>query len=235
MTQRAEPLSIGKAKSMYEAPEHDRLIMSFRDDISAFNAVKVANIPGKGALNQKINAFLMKYLAKNGIETHFIEELNDHECYVSKLKMLPVEAVIRNIASGSFCKRFNIKQGTVLHTPIFELFLKSDALGDPLIRDEHAEYFEWASAQDIQQIKSLTFRINALLSELFRSAGMTLVDFKLEFGRLDGRLLLADEISPDGMRIWDAKTQEVLDKDRFRQDLGDVMTGYQKVADLLKI
>lgn len=233
--QRAEPLSVGKAKSMYEAPQSDRLIMSFRDDISAFNAVKVANIPGKGALNQKINAFLMQYLAKNGIETHFIEALNDHECYVSKLKMLPVEAVIRNIASGSFCKRFNVKQGTVLRSPIFELFLKSDALGDPMIRDEHAEYFEWASAQDIQQIKTLTFRVNALLSELFRNAGLTLVDFKLEFGRLDGRLILADEISPDGMRVWDSKTQEIYDKDRFRQDLGDVMTGYRKIAEMLGV
>lgn len=233
--QRAEPLSVGKAKTMYPAPQQDRLIMSFRDDISAFNAAKVANIPGKGAINQKINTFLMQFLEKNGIETHLIELINDHECYVSKLKMLPVEAVIRNIASGSFCKRFNVKQGTVLRSPIFELFLKSDALGDPLIRDEHAEYFEWATQQDIQQIKALTFRVNALLSELFRAAGLTLVDFKLEFGRLDGRLVLADEISPDGMRIWDSKTQEILDKDRFRQDLGDVMVGYQKVADHLGI
>lgn len=235
MMQRAEPLSIGKAKTMYPAPEQDRLIMSFRDDISAFNAVKVANIPGKGAINAKINAYLMHYLQKNGIETHLLETINDHECYVSKLKMLPVEAVIRNVASGSFCKRFNVKQGTVLRAPIFELFLKSDALGDPLIRDEHAEYFEWASAQDIQQIKALTFRVNALLSELLRGVGLTLVDFKLEFGRLDGRLVLADEISPDGMRVWDSKTQEVLDKDRFRHDLGDVMVGYRKIAQHLGI
>lgn len=232
---RPDPLSVGKAKTLYPDTENNRLIMSFRDDISAFNAEKVANIPGKGAINQKINAFLMDYLEKNGIETHYIEPLNEHECYVSKLKMLPVEAVMRNIASGSFCKRFNIKQGTVLRSPIFELFLKNDALGDPLIRDEHAEYFEWASAQDIQEIKSLTFRANALLSELFRSAGLMLVDFKLEFGRLDGRLVLADEISPDGMRIWDTKTQEILDKDRFRQDIGDVLEGYRKVADALGI
>jgi phosphoribosylaminoimidazole-succinocarboxamide synthase len=233
--QRAEALSVGKAKSMFPAPEHDRLIMSFRDDISAFNGVKLEVIPGKGAINQKINAFLMQYLEKNGIETHFIESINDHECYVSKLNMLPVEAVMRNVAAGSFCKRFNVKLGSVLHSPLFELFLKSDALGDPLIRDEHAEYFEWASLQDIQQIKTLTFRVNALLSELMRSAGLVLVDFKLEFGRLDGRLVLADEISPDGMRVWDAKTQEIYDKDRFRQDLGDVMTGYRKIAELLKI
>jgi phosphoribosylaminoimidazole-succinocarboxamide synthase len=164
-----------------------------------------------------------------------IEELNDHECTVHKLKMLPVEAVMRNVASGSFSKRFNIKQGTVLNAPIFELFLKSDPLGDPMIRDEHAEYFGWATADEIQGIKSLTFRVNALLSELFRTAGLTLVDFKLEFGKLDGRLVLADEISPDGMRIWDTKTGEIYDKDRFRQDLGDVMTGYRKVAEMLKI
>lgn len=235
MTQRAEPLSIGKAKTMYPAPEHDRLIMSFRDDISAFNGVKLESIAGKGAINLKICAFLMKFLQKNGIDTHFIEQINDHECTVSKLKMLPVEAVMRNVAAGSFCKRFNIKSGTVLRSPIFELFLKSDALGDPLIRDEHAEYFEWATAQDIQQIKALTFRVNALLSELLRGAGLTLVDFKLEFGRLDGRLVLADEISPDGMRVWDSKTQEVLDKDRFRHDLGDLMTGYRKIAEKLGI
>jgi phosphoribosylaminoimidazole-succinocarboxamide synthase len=233
--QRAEPLSVGKAKSMFPAPQHDRLIMSFRDDISAFNGVKLEVIPGKGAINQKINAFLMQYLSKNGIETHFIESINDHECTVSKLKMLPVEAVMRNVAAGSFCKRFNVKLGTELHSPLFELFLKSDALGDPLIRDEHAEYFDWASLQDIQQIKALTFRVNALLCELMRSAGLVLVDFKLEFGRLDGRMVLADEISPDGMRVWDAKTQEIYDKDRFRQDLGDVMTGYKKIAELLKI
>jgi phosphoribosylaminoimidazole-succinocarboxamide synthase len=231
--QRSNALSVGKAKTMYPAPENDRLIMSFRDDITAFNGVKSESIPGKGAINLRITAHLMRFLQKNGIETHLIDVLNDHECTVHKLKMLPVEAVMRNVAAGSFCKRFNIKLGTVLRAPIFELFLKDDALGDPLIRDEHAEYFEWATAQDVQQIKALTFRVNALLSELMRSVGLVLVDFKLEFGRLDGRLVLADEISPDGMRVWDAKTQEILDKDRFRQDLGDLMTGYRKIAEAL--
>lgn len=232
---KAEALTVGKAKSMFPAPEQDALVMSFRDDISAFNGVKLEVIPGKGAINQKINAFLMQYLAKNGIETHFIESINEHECLVSKLEMLPVEAVMRNVAAGGFCKRFDVKLGTILRTPLFELFLKSDPLGDPLIRDEHAEYFGWASLQDIQQIKALTFRVNALLSELFTAAGLILVDFKLEFGRKDGRLVLADEISPDGIRAWDAKTKEVYDKDRFRQDLGDVMTGYRKIAEMLKV
>lgn len=235
MTQQAEALSRGKAKSLYPADQPDLLIMEFRDDISAFNGEKTAEIPGKGAINMKINNFLMRFLEQNGIGTHFVESIDDNRCYVKKLDMLPVEAVIRNVAAGSFCKRFNLKPGSLLNPPVYELFLKDDDLGDPMIRDEHVLHFGWASADDLKQIKALTHRVNALLAELFNQAGLILVDFKLEFGRLNGRLVLADEISPDGCRIWDAKTQEVYDKDRFRKDLGDVMQGYKHISKVLGI
>jgi phosphoribosylaminoimidazole-succinocarboxamide synthase len=235
MIEKVKLLAKGKAKDMYTSTDPNALVMVFRDDISAFNAEKVATLTGKGAVNQAINASLMQYLESKGIKTHFIRSLNERECLVHKLDMLPVECVIRNISAGSYAKRFGIETGKELGSSIFELFYKNDALGDPMIRDEHAIYFGWATEQDIAQMKHLSFRINALLSEYFHEHGLTLVDFKLEFGRLNGELVLADEISPDGCRIWDSSTQTILDKDRFRKDLGDVVEGYQKVAKKLHI
>jgi phosphoribosylaminoimidazole-succinocarboxamide synthase len=230
MVKKKSVLSEGKAKTMHLSDQADVLIMEFRDDITAFNAEKMETIAGKGALNHKINQHLMGFLEQNSIKTCYLEKIDDNHCLVKKLDMIPLECVARNVAAGSFAKRFGLESGTPLKTPIFELFLKDDALGDPMIRDEHAIYFAWATEAEIAKLKALTLRVNALLHEKFYQAGMLLVDFKLEFGREGDDFILADELSPDGCRIWDIKSKEVLDKDRFRKDLGDVMQGYKKVA-----
>lgn len=235
MVEKKKVLSKGKAKSMYTTEQDDVLIMEFRDDITAFNAEKMETIEGKGALNHKINEYLMAFLEEHSIKTCYLEKLDDNHALVKKLDMVKLECIARNVAAGSFAKRFGLESGTPLKRPVFELFLKDDALGDPMIRDDHAVYFEWATEEDIARLKAITLRVNALLYEKFHQAGMTLVDFKLEFGREGDNFVLADELSPDGCRIWDSKTKEVLDKDRFRKDLGDVMTGYQQVADRLGV
>lgn len=235
MAEKKSVLSEGKAKTMHLTDVDNALIMEFRDDITAFNAEKMDTIKGKGALNHKINKHLMSFLEGHDVKTCYLEQIDDNHCLVKKLKMIPLECIARNVASGSFAKRFGLENGTPLKMPVFELFLKDDTLGDPMIRDEHAIYFGWATAEDIAKLKALTLRINALLYEKFHQAGMLLVDFKLEFGREGDSFILGDELSPDGCRIWDIKTKEVLDKDRFRKDLGDVMTGYKNVAKRLGI
>jgi phosphoribosylaminoimidazole-succinocarboxamide synthase len=224
-------ISSGKSKSLYTTQDSQKLVMEFRNDISAFNAQKLDNLAGKGQVNNDINTYLMEYLEKNGIATHLIERNGEMEAVVKNLKIIPLEAVVRNYAAGSLCKRYGIEKGMALTPPLFEFFLKDDALGDPLLRDEHILSFGFATKQDMDEIRDLSLKVNDLLVPLFEKAGFLLVDFKLEFGRdKDGQLLLADELSPDGCRIWDANTREIFDKDRFRQDLGQVVEHYQEIA-----
>lgn len=230
---RLKLLSQGKAKDMYTSDQPGQLIMVFRDDMTAFNGEKKQAFEGKGAINHRISQYLMHYLETMGIKTHYRSKIDETQCLVSALKMLPVECVIRNVAAGGFSKRFNVPVGEVLTTPVYELFYKHDGLGDPMIRDEHALYFGWATEADLDAMKAITWRVNAVLSERFLKCGMTLVDFKLEFGRLGTELVLADEISPDSCRIWDNQTKEILDKDRFRKDLGEVVEHYHNIAQRL--
>ncbi|HQQ74961.1 MAG TPA: phosphoribosylaminoimidazolesuccinocarboxamide synthase [Pseudomonadales bacterium] len=220
----------GKAKTVYATNDAQRLILLFRNDTSAFDGKKLAQLDRKGMVNNRFNAFIMEKLQSQGIPTHFETLLNDQECLVKKLTMLPVECVVRNRAAGSMCRRLGIKEGTVLNPPTFEFFLKDDALGDPMINESHIETFGWATKAQVEQMKTMTFKVNEILKEIFLAGNMLLVDSKLEFGLFDGELVLGDEFSPDGCRLWDKDTNEKLDKDRFRQDLGDVVEAYEQVA-----
>jgi len=228
-------LAQGKAKSMYETDSESVLLMEFRDDASAFDGKKMSALNNKGKVNNQFNAFILDLLTKEGIETHFIETISTHESLVKKLDMFPIECVVRNRATGSLCRRLGVEDGLVLDPPLFEFFLKDDALGDPLINENHILSFKWASQSDIDEMKRLTFQVNEILRELFDKANLILVDYKLEFGKFEGRVLLGDEFTPDGCRLWDKDTLEKLDKDRFRQDLGDVIESYQEVANRLGI
>jgi phosphoribosylaminoimidazole-succinocarboxamide synthase len=224
----------GKAKTVYATDDAHRLIMHYRDDVSAFDGVKLARLAGKGETNNRINAFVMGKLAAAGVPTHFVARVNERESLVKAMKMVPVECVVRNVCAGSMAKRYGIAEGTRLAEPIFEFFLKSDALHDPLCNDDHIRVLGWASAREIDEMKTITHRVNAVLQPLFAAAGIDLVDYKLEFGHPtddpDGGLVLGDEFTPDGCRLWDAKTGEKLDKDRFRRDLGEVIEHYREVA-----
>ena len=228
-------LAQGKAKSMYETDSESVLLMEFRDDASAFDGKKMSALNNKGKVNNQFNAFILDLLAKEGIETHFIETISTHESLVKKLDMFPIECVVRNRATGSLCRRLGVEDGLILDPPLFEFFLKDDALGDPLINENHILSFKWASQSDIDEMKRLTFQVNKILRELFDKANLILVDYKLEFGKFEGKVLLGDEFTPDGCRLWDKDTLEKLDKDRFRQDLGDVIESYQEVANRLGI
>ena len=223
-------LFTGKAKSIYATDDEDYVIMSFRDDTSAFDGEKIEQLSRKGEVNNKFNAFIMQYLAKAGIPTHFKELFNDTESVVNNMQMMPVECVVRNVAAGSLCRRLGVEEGMDLVPPVFEFFLKNDELHDPMINEYHIETFGWASAEAVAQMKTLTFQVNAELSKLFADAGMILVDYKLEFGLFKGEVILGDEFSPDGCRLWDVETREKLDKDRFRQGLGGVIEAYEEVA-----
>ena len=223
-------ISQGKAKSLYLTSAENQLLMEYRDDTSAFDGKKTEALKGKGEINNKFNAYIMKYLEGKGVKTHFIEEISPTESLVKKLEMLPVECVVRNIATGSLCRRLGVKQGIKFEEPLFEFFLKDDELGDPLINDNHIIAFGWGTQAEIDFMKQQTFVINKLLCELFNSANLILVDYKVEYGRYSDGLLLGDEFTPDGCRIWDKDTGESLDKDRFRKDLGDVVESYQIVA-----
>ena len=227
----------GKAKTLYRAENEHQLICEFRDDITAFNNLKHDQLARKGLVNNYFNEFIMNRLSAVGIKTHFISRIDDTSCLVKRLDMIKLECVIRNIATGSLCKRLGIKDGIDLSPPIFEFFLKDDELGDPLINESHIISFGWATQNEITQLKALTFSVNEILSPLFHEAGMILVDYKLEFGRFgeDKALFLGDEFSPDGCRIWDIETREKLDKDRYRQGLGDVIASYQLVAERLGV
>jgi phosphoribosylaminoimidazole-succinocarboxamide synthase len=220
----------GKAKTVYATDDPDLLWLTFRNDATAFDGEKKAQLDRKGEVNNKINAFIMGKLEAAGIRTHLVRLLSDTESLVRKLTMIPVECVVRNVVAGSMSKRLGIPEGKVLPTPVFEFFYKSDALHDPMINDAHIEVLGWATKDEIAQMKALTFRVNDVLKPLFASAGITLVDYKLEFGKSRGEMLLGDEFTPDGCRLWDSKTQEKMDKDRFRRDLGQVIEMYMEVA-----
>ena len=233
--QKGELLYKGKAKSVYKTDDPDHYIMLYRNDTSAFDGMKLAQLERKGLVNNHFNAFIMHKLAEGGVATHFEKILSDTESLVKRMEMIPVECVVRNIAAGSIVKRLGITEGMELNPPTFEFFLKNDSLHDPMVNDYHILSFKWATADEIQQMKTLTFRVNEILKDLFAKAGMLLVDYKLEFGRYQGKVLLGDEFSPDGCRLWDAQTRKKLDKDRFRQDLGNVIEAYEEVAQRLGV
>ncbi len=220
----------GKAKSVYLTDDPDLLILHFRDDTSAFDGKKIQKLDRKGMVNNKFNAFIMGKLAEAGIPTHFQSLLNDQDSLVLKLDMIPVECVVRNIAAGSICRRLGVEEGIDLDPPTFEFFLKDDERGDPMINEYHIQAFGWAEKEHVERMKTLTFAVNDVLTALFSAAGMLLVDFKLEFGVHNGEVYLGDEFTPDGCRVWDVETREKLDKDRFRQDLGDVVESYELVG-----
>ncbi|MDH5357338.1 MAG: phosphoribosylaminoimidazolesuccinocarboxamide synthase [Gammaproteobacteria bacterium] len=228
--EKRQELYAGKAKSVYTTDNDDYVILSFRDDTSAFDGEKIEQLSRKGEVNNKFNAFIMEYLSNAGIPTHFEKLLNANESLVKNMQMIPVECVVRNVASGSLCRRLGVDDGLELNPPVFEFFLKNDALHDPMINEFHIETFGWAKSEDVSTMKQLTFNVNELLSKLFADAGMILVDYKLEFGLFKGDVVLGDEFSPDGCRLWDAETRKKLDKDRFRQGLGGVIEAYEEVA-----
>lgn len=229
----------GKAKVLFEGPEPGTLVQYFKDDATAFNNQKQGTITGKGVLNNRISEYLMVKLGEMGIPTHFIRRLNMREQLVREVEIVPVEVVIRNVVAGSLAKRFNMAEGTPLPRSIVEHYYKSDELDDPMISEEHITAFGWATPPELDEIMALSLRINDFLSGLFLGIGIRLVDFKLEFGRVwedeQMRIVLADEISPDNCRLWDLKTNEKLDKDRFRRDMGNIEEAYQEVAKRLGI
>ncbi len=233
--QKKSELYAGKAKSVYTTDDDDYLIIHFRNDTSAFDGERIEQLDRKGMVNNKFTAFIMEKLEQAGIKTHHVKLLSDEEAVVKKLDMLPIECVVRNISAGSLCKRLGIEEGLDLTPPTFEFFLKNDALHDPMLNDYHIRSFGWASDEEIEKMKTLTFQVNGVLKKMFADAGMLLVDYKLEFGRFKGELLLGDEFSPDGCRLWDTETRKKLDKDRFRQGLGGVIEAYEEVGHRLGI
>ena len=232
---KGELVNSGKAKSLFKTSDPDLYVLHYRDDTSAFDGVKKESLEGKGETNNNFNAFIMEHLEEKGIRTHFEEVLSETDSLVKRLEMLPIECVVRNVAAGSICKRLGIEEGIDLDPATFEFFYKDDDLHDPMINDYHILSFGWASEQQIAQMKERTFGVNNILKELFSTAGMILVDYKLEFGVYKGELLLGDEFTPDGCRVWDSETREKLDKDRFRQDLGEVVESYKIIAKKLGI
>ena len=231
--EKIKQITSGKAKSLYTTNDGNFLVMEFRDDTSAFDGKKTAALENKGKFNNQFNAFIMEYLATQNIDTHFVKLLSNTESLVKNLEMFPIECVVRNRATGSLCKRLGIEDGLILETPLFEFFLKDDDLGDPLINDNHIISFGWANREDLSVMQSMTLKVNELLVDFFAKANLLLIDFKLEFGKHDGKIVLGDEFTPDGCRLWDKDTLTKMDKDRFRQDLGDVIETYGEVADRL--
>src|SRR5438034_11772570 len=229
----------GKAKILYEGPEPGTLIVHYKDDATAFNAQKKAVIDGKGVLNNRISEMIFTRLNELGLPTHFLKRLNMREQLVREVEIIPLEDVVRNVAAGSLAKRLGIEEGTALPRSIIEFYYKKDELGDPMVSEEHITAFNWATPQEIDDMMHLAIRINDFMSGLFLGIGIKLVDFKVEFGRLYEndmmRIVLADEISPDSCRLWDIKTQDKLDKDRFRRDMGGLVEAYQEVAKPLRI
>jgi len=226
---------VGKAKTVYTTDDPDKMILYFRNDTSAFDGEKIEQLDRKGMVNNRFNAFIMQKLEEAGVPTHFESLLSDQDALVKRLDMLPIECVVRNIATGSLVKRLGVEDGLELNPPTFEFFLKNDELHDPMINDYHIISFKWGTQEDIDKMKELTFKVNGVLKKLFADAGMILVDYKLEFGNFNGKLYLGDEFSPDGCRLWDADTREKLDKDRFRQGLGGVVEAYEEVAHRLGV
>ena len=231
----------GKAKIIYETNEKGLVIQHFKDDATAFNALKKANIEGKGVLNNRISEYLLNSLNQCGIKTHLVKRLNMREQLIRKAEIVPIEFIVRNIATGSLSKRLGISEGTIMQKPLLEYYFKNDELGDPIITKEHIYAFEWATEREIKNIDSMSLRINDILQGVFRGVGIKLVDFKIEYGKVWNKnkeineIILVDEISPDTCRLWDMKTEKKLDKDRFRKDLGMVIEAYQDVARRLGI
>jgi len=229
--QKVSELYRGKAKTVFVTEDPNKLILEFRDDTSAFDGEKIEQLSRKGEVNNKFNHYIMQQLEEAGVKTQVESLLSDNESLVKKLDMIPVECVVRNFAAGSLCRRLGVEEGLALSPPTFEFFLKNDALHDPMVNETHAISFGWATEDQIEQMKALTFKVNSILSPLFLDGGMLLVDFKLEFGvDADGNIVLGDEFTPDGCRLWDKDTKKKLDKDRFRQGLGSVVESYIEVA-----
>lgn len=220
----------GKAKKVYATENPEYCIVSYKDDATAFNGLKKGTILGKGAINNRVTNYLMKMLEGEGVPTHFVEELNDRETVVRKVSIVPLEVIVRNISAGSFAKRYGVEEGIVFGKPTIEFSYKNDDLGDPLLNDYHALALGLATEEEIETIKSMSFKVNEVLKKYFLTRNIKLVDFKLEFGKtVDGKIVLADEISPDTCRLWDSATDEKLDKDRFRRDLGGVEEAYKEI------
>lgn len=225
-----EQIYEGKAKKVFKTDDPDLVIVSYKDDATAFNGLKKGTIAGKGVVNNRMSNLMMQLLEKSGVPTHFVEELSDRDTLVKKVKIVPLEVIIRNVSAGSFAKHYGVEEGIVFDEPTIEFSYKNDELGDPLLNSYHALALKLATKEEIETIKKYAFKVNEVLSEYFKTLGIRLVDFKLEFGRLqDGTIVLADEISPDTCRLWDIKTNEKLDKDRFRRDMGGVEDAYKEV------
>lgn len=220
----------GKAKKVYATADENLCVVAYKDDATAFNGLKKGTIVGKGVVNNRMSNLLMQLLEKQGVPTHFVEELSDRETLVKKVKIVPLEVIIRNVSAGSFAKHYGVEEGIVFDEPTIEFSYKNDELGDPLLNSYHALALKLATKKEIETIKSMAFKVNEVLSAYFKTLGIRLIDFKLEFGRLpDGTIVLADEISPDTCRLWDINTNEKLDKDRFRRDMGGVEDAYKEV------
>ena len=220
----------GKAKKVFSTENPDYCIVSYKDDATAFNGLKKGTILGKGAINNRVTNHLMRLLEKNGVPTHLVEELNDRETLVKKVSIVPLEVIVRNIAAGSLSKRLGIPEGVKMKQTVLEYCYKDDDLGDPMVNDYHILAMEWATREELDLIAAYSFKINEVLTEYLKEAGIELIDFKLEFGKTkEGQIVLADEISPDTCRFWDIATHEKLDKDRFRRDLGGVEDAYQEI------
>jgi len=220
----------GKAKKVFATDDENLVIVSYKDDATAFNGLKKGQIAGKGVINNKMSNMMMQLLEKQGVDTHFVEEINDRETIVKKVSIVPLEVIIRNISAGSFSKKYGVDEGIVFDEPTIEFSYKNDDLGDPLLNAYHALALKLATKEEIEKIKSMAFKVNEVMKEYFKGLNITLVDFKLEFGKTaDGTIVLADEISPDTCRFWDSTTGEKLDKDRFRRDLGGVEEAYNEV------
>ena len=219
----------GKAKKVYRTDDEDLLIVDYKDDATAFNGLKKGTIAGKGVINNKMSNMMFRIMEQHGIPTHYVEELSDRETAVKKVKIVPLEVIIRNTAAGSFSKRYGVPEGTKLPVTVLEFSYKNDELGDPLINDSQALAMELATPEEIQTIKNMALKVNEVMKEFFKTLNINLIDFKLEFGRFKGQIILADEISPDTCRFWDMTTGEKLDKDRFRRDMGGVEDAYKEV------
>lgn len=229
MTKPGEMLYEGKAKKIFLTEKDDEVVQYFKDDATAFNAQKRGTILEKGAVNNKISAKIFQYLSEAGIPSHFIQQLNDREMLTRRVKIIPVEVVVRNRATGSIVKRLGLEEGLIIDPPLIEFFYKDDSLGDPLITEDHIRLLKLATPSQIAELRQQALKINEALKPFFQKIGMMLVDFKLEFGLWNGQIILADEISPDTCRFWDIQTGERMDKDRFRKDLGRIEETYQEV------
>jgi phosphoribosylaminoimidazolesuccinocarboxamide synthase len=227
--EKREQLYEGKAKKVYATDDKDVVLVSYKDDATAFNGLKKGQISGKGVINNRCTNLIFKMLEKHGIPTHYIEEVSPTDTFVKKVQIVPLEVIVRNVAAGSFSKRYGVEEGTALKCTGFEFSYKNDDLGDPMINDFYAMAMGLATKEEIETIRSMAFKVNELLIAFFKNIGLDLIDFKLEFGRYNGQIILADEISPDTCRLWDSVTHEKLDKDRFRRDLGGVEEAYEEV------